>query len=316
MEPGRQGRIVAVCASARVHVAKDEVPAARVVENHGLEGDAHAGTWHRQVSFIDMAQVDIVRRRIPGIRHGAFGENFVVEGIDLGAAGPGTRLRLGSEVLVEVSQIGKICHDRCAIYNTVGDCPMSSEGVFGRVLRGGEVKRGDPALVERLVGRQVPQCAVVVASDRCSRGETDDTAGEILMTMLEGSGFHALEKVVVPDDREAIKGALVRLCDERGVDVVLTCGGTGMTPRDVTPEATREMIDREVPGFSEAIRMVPFAKVPRAILSRGLSGLRGRTLIINLPGSEKGARESLEVVLPALGHAVEMLRGSVRDCGR
>jgi len=230
--------------------------------------------------------------------------------------GMGSRLRLGSDVLIEVSQIGKICHDRCSIYKAVGDCPMSSEGVFGRVLRGGTVRRGDAVTVQALVDRRTPQAAVVVVSDRCSRGETQDTAGEAVVALLAAGGIHTFEKVIVPDEKDEIQRVLVHLCDERGADLVLTAGGTGMAPRDVTPEATAGVVDRQVPGLSEAMRMAAFARVPKAALSRGLSGVRGRSLIVNLPGSEKGARESIEILLPVLPHAVEMLRGSVADCGR
>lgn len=165
-------------------------------------------------------------------------------------------------------------------------------------------------------GRVLAVCAVVVVSDRCYRGETKDTAGELLKKVLGENGFNVFEKLIVPDEKEEIKNALIYLCDERGSDVVFTAGGTGMAPRDVTPEATCEVIERDVPGLSEAIRMASFARVPRAILSRGISGIRGRSLIVNLPGSEKGAGESLEVILPVLGHAVETLRGSAADCGR
>lgn len=316
MGPTPQGKLLAVCTSDRKNVAKDDVGSAVVREGHGLEGDAHAGPGHRQVSMIDSSQTRAVREKVGELKHGAFGENFVVEGIDLARVGAGSIVRLGKEVVVEVSQIGKICHDRCAIYMQVGDCPMSSEGVFGRVLKGGKVSRGDGVTVEKLVGHEVPQCAVVVVSDRCHRGETVDTAGELLGRILGEQGFNVLEKVIVPDEKDLIASALVHLSDERGADLIFTAGGTGMAPRDVTPEATRQVIEKEVPGLSEALRMTTMAKAPRSILSRGVSGMRGRTLIVNMPGSEKGVRESIEVLLPVLGHAVETLRGSVKDCGR
>jgi molybdopterin adenylyltransferase len=314
--PTLQGSVAAVCASSEKHVAKDEVGEAVVRQDHGLEGDAHAGPGHRQVSLIDKAQVDAVREKVGQVAAGAFGENFVVDGIDLLQVGMGTRLRLGGDVLIEISQIGKVCHDRCAIFQTVGECPMSDEGVFGRVLRGGTVRRGDAVRVENLVDRRTPQAAVVVVSDRCFRGETRDTAGEAVAALLEGGGIHIFDKVIVPDEQDEIRKALVHLCDERHADLVFTAGGTGMAPRDVTPEATAGVIDRPVPGLSEAMRMAAFGRVPKAVLSRGLSGMRGRSLIVNLPGSEKGASESIEILLPVLHHAVKMARGSVTDCGR
>jgi molybdopterin adenylyltransferase len=314
--PTLQGSVAAVCAASKKHVVKDEVDEAVVRQDHGLEGDAHAGPGHRQVSLIDQAQVDAVRGRVGPLSAGAFGENFVVAGIDLLRVGMGTRLLLGGEVLIEVSQIGKVCHDRCTIFKNVGECPMQSEGLFGRVLCGGTVRRGDAARVEHLVDRSTPQAAVVVVSDRCFRGETRDTAGEAAAALLSDHGIHVFEKVIVPDEMDEIRRILAHLCDERGADLVLTAGGTGMAPRDVTPEATAGVIEKEVPGLSEAMRMAAFARVPRAVLSRGMSGVRGRSLIVNLPGSEKGAKESVEILLPVLHHAVEMLRGSVADCGR
>ncbi len=318
MEPTLQlrGKLVAVCRSERKHVAKEEVPDAIVRENHGLEGDAHAGPEHRQVSMIDTIQTTLVREKGGESRFGAFGENFVVDGIDLRQVSPGSILRLGKDVVVEVTQIGKVCHDRCAIYQQVGDCPMSSEGVFARVICGGKVAAGDPVVVEKLVGRQTPQCAIVVVSDRCFRGETVDTAGELLKRILLEGGSNVLEKTIVPDEADAIAAALIHLCDERGADVIFTSGGTGMAPRDVTPEATRRVLEREVPGIGEAVRMTTMSRSPRSILSRGVSGIRGRTLIVNLPGSEKGVQESIAVILPIIGHAVETLRGVVKDCGR
>ncbi|MFH1434498.1 MAG: molybdenum cofactor synthesis domain-containing protein, partial [Pseudomonadota bacterium] len=292
MGPTAQGKIAAICMSESKHVEKQEVAGARVKKDFGLEGDAHAGPGHRQVSIIDAGQVRLAAEKYGEIKSGAFGENFVVVGIDLQKVGMGSKIRLGDGVLVEVTQIGKVCHDRCAIYEKVGECPMSSEGVFGRVLEGGDVKKGDAAVVEKLVGRGAPQCAVVVVSDRCHRGETKDTAGELLCGILDESGFHAFEKVIVPDEKAKIAEALKFLCDERGADIVFTAGGTGMALRDVTPEATAEVIERDVPGISEALRMLTMAKAPRSILSRGVSGIRGRTLVINFPGSEKAVAES------------------------
>ncbi len=316
MGPTLQGKIAAICASDKKHVEKQEVAGARVKKDFGLEGDAHAGPGHRQVSIIDAREVRRAAEKYGDIPGGAFGENFIVDGIDLRDVGLGSRIRLGSAVLVEVTQIGKVCHDRCAIYKKVGECPMSSEGVFGRVLEGGDVNKGDAAAVEKLVAKDVAQCAVVVVSDRCHRGETKDTAGELLCGILDDNGFHSFEKVIVPDEKAKIAEALKALCDERGADIVFTAGGTGMAPRDVTPEATREAIERDVPGISETLRMLTMAKAPRSILSRGISGIRGKTLIINFPGSEKAVAECIEAILPVLDHAVETLRGKVSDCGR
>lgn len=156
--------------------------------------------------------------------------------------------------------------------------------------------------------------SVVCVSDRCSRGECEDRSGPLISELVAPLG-ETEEYVVVPDDRELIARTLIRLCDEGKADVVFTTGGTGFAPRDVTPEATKAVIEKEVPGIPEAIRYESLKITPRAMLSRAAAGIRGKTLIVNLPGSPKAVKESLEVVLPVLPHAVETLSGNTQNCG-
>ena len=151
--------------------------------------------------------------------------------------------------------------------------------------------------------------AVLTVSDAGARGERVDTAGPAVAEMLRARGIDVRESRIVADERVEIEERLRYWADESGFDVVVTAGGTGLAPRDVTPEATRRMIDREVPGMAEVMRQAGLQSTPMAALSRGVVGTRKRTLIINLPGSEKGARESLEAVLNLIPHAVELLRG-------
>jgi len=159
-------------------------------------------------------------------------------------------------------------------------------------------------------GRSVPlQAAVLVASDRAARGERADATGPEVRRALEAAGVAVLDCRVLPDDREALAGALRSLADVDRLDLVVVAGGTGLGPRDVTPEAIRDVVDREVPGLAEAMRQEGRKKTPFAMLSRSLAGVRGRTLILGVPGSPRAARESLEVVLPVLGHARAMLAG-------
>ncbi len=127
--------------------------------------------------------------------------------------------------------------------------------------------------------------------------------------------FQVTHYAVVPDEQEAITAILVDWCDREGLDLILTSGGTGLTPRDVAPESTLAVLEREIPGMAEAMRAASLAKTPHAMLSRGVAGVRGQTLIINLPGSPKAVRENLAVVLPALPHALEKIKGSSRECG-
>ena len=150
--------------------------------------------------------------------------------------------------------------------------------------------------------------AALTVSDRSSRGERVDKSGRVIEELLQSIGAEIKEYRIVPDEQDIIVQNLKELSDGIGVDLIVTTGGTGLTPRDVTPEATLEVIDKRVPGFEEAMRAESIKITPHGMLSRAISGVRGRTLIINLPGSPKAARETLSVILPALPHAVELVR--------
>ena len=156
--------------------------------------------------------------------------------------------------------------------------------------------------------------SVITASDRCSKKLCEDKSGPLIFELLSPLAQKA-EYVVVPDEKDVISRELIRLCDEVKSDIVFTTGGTGFASRDVTPEATKAVIEKEVPGIPEAIRAKSLEITPKAMLSRATAGIRGKTLIINLPGSPKAVRESLEVVLPVLEHAVETLSGNTQSCG-
>ena len=156
--------------------------------------------------------------------------------------------------------------------------------------------------------------AVLTVSDRSFRGERPDGAGPLTASLLEGAGYRVLETALVPDEQPDIAAALIRLTDEVRAALVVTTGGTGFSPRDVTPEATLAVCERLTPGIPEAMRAASLAITPRAMLSRAAAGIRGGTLIINLPGSPRAARENREAVLPALEHGLKMLLGGPADC--
>lgn len=156
---------------------------------------------------------------------------------------------------------------------------------------------------------------VLTISDKGADGKREDTSGERLKEILISAGYRLEGYRIVPDRIDQISKVLVDWVDRDGIDLIITTGGTGVSPSDLTPEATRMVIEREIPGIAEAMRQASFAKTPHALLSRGIAGIRQQSLIINLPGSERGARENLEVVMAALPHALAKIKGSQDDCG-
>jgi len=158
--------------------------------------------------------------------------------------------------------------------------------------------------------------AIITLSDKGSRGEREDESGRVIREMVSAAGADVRHYEVLPDERPLIAAALERLADSGSIDLIITTGGTGVAPRDVTPEATRDVIDRELPGMAEAMRAESLKKTAHAMLSRAVAGIRKRTLIVNLPGSPRAVRENLAVILPALSHTVEKIKGDPSDCAR
>jgi len=153
------------------------------------------------------------------------------------------------------------------------------------------------------------RAAVITISDKGAAGLRQDVSGPLLQELLREIGAEIIHYAIIPDERDQIREALIQQADSQGAELIITTGGTGPAPRDVTPEATREVIEREVPGLAEILRMEGYKKTPLAVISRGVAGIRGRTLIINLPGNPKAVREGMEVLTPILPHALQMLRG-------
>ena len=301
------GKVMAVCTSPARGTQKENIGRGVFRAGYGIEGDAHAGDWHRQVSLLSYEKVQAFNARGAAVADGAFGENLLVDGFDFARLPAGTWLGCG-DVLLEITQIGKQCHHGCEIFQRMGDCIMPREGVFARVLRGGEIAVGDEMHLVYKVG-------IITASDKGAAGAREDRSGPAIAARLPDD-YQVVCTEIVPDDRAKLAEALRRMCDEQGCNLVLTTGGTGFSPRDVTPEATRDVIERETPGLSEAIRAYSMQFTRRAMLSRGVSGIRGRTLIVNLPGRPQAVQESMDAFLDTVGHGLRLLLNTDGECAR
>ena len=310
-----RGRVRAICISKERGTEKQAVPEGHFLVDFGIQGDAHAGNWHRQVSLLSYDKVEAFNQRGADVSDGAFGENLVVEGIDFASLPVGTRLCAGTAQL-EMTQIGKECHSHCATYKRMGECIMPREGVFARVIQEGIIRPGDDMTAIAPQEDRPFQAAVITLSDKGARGERKDESGPAAVQLLQEAGYQVAETLLIADEPEVLKKHLIRLADSRQVDLIITSGGTGFSLRDQTPEATLAVADRNAPGIAEAIRAQSMTITNRAMLSRGVSVIRGKTLIINLPGSPKAVKESLGFILESLGHGLAVLRGSATECAR
>ena len=309
------GIIKGICISKERGTQKELVAEANFIADYGIENDAHAGKWHRQVSLLSYEIIEQFKERGAKVTPGAFGENLIVEGYDLKNVPVGTRFRIG-DVLLEVTQIGKECHKHCAIYNQVGDCIMPREGIFAIVLESGIIKIGDEIEWIPADENRALTAAVITLSDKGARGQREDKSGPILKDLLVAKGYEVIEQLLLPDEKELLMQHLIRLSDSRQVNLIMTTGGTGFAQRDITPEATMAVMTRNAPGIAEAIRVGSMQITKRAMLSRGASVIRNKTLIINLPGSPKAVKESFELVADQLEHGIKILTGRDKECAR
>jgi molybdopterin adenylyltransferase len=303
------GTVVSVNVSEKKGTIKTPVAAVCVTEV-GVEGDAHAGHWGRQVSLLAREDIDALSRECGrAFTAGEFAENITTSGIELARVTPGDQIRVGS-VLLRVTQIGKACHGSgCAIFREVGKCAMPAKGIFVRVLRGGEIRPGDGI-------EHIPRplhVLIVTLSDRAARGEYEDRSGPAIRECLgkhfaDGRwGLH-VDMALLPDDLNGLQRHIRRAVVDR-VDVIFTTGGTGIGPRDVTPEAVRPLLDKEIPGIMESIRARYSDALPQALLSRSVAGVAGSSLVYTLPGSVKAVEEYMNEILKTLDHALMMLWG-------
>ena len=293
--------------SGKKGVIKTPIPEARFTLE-GMEGDAHAGPWHRQVSLLAAESIrkyeDNTGTKVPD---GGFGENITTEGFLLHHARPLDRFISGNLVL-ELTQVGKKCHGgRCAIYKSTGECIMPDEGIFCRVLQEGKLQPGD-----RL--EYVPRTftlKVITLSDRASSGFYSDRSGPIIVEEMDRwfgqkKLKHSSTSVVLPDDRETFSRELESTISDK-TDLVFTTGSTGLGSRDIAPEVAMQHMDSHIPGIMELIRVKHGMVNPNAALSRSLAGKTGRTLIFVLPGSPRAIKEYMEEILKSLWHMILMI---------
>lgn len=274
----------------------------------GIQGDAHGGHWHRQVSLL--SQEDVERFALilgRPLEPGEFAENLTISGLDFTRLGILDRLRIGGTE-VEITQIGKVCHGSgCAIYQQVGDCIMPRLGLFARTIKPGKIKAGDPV---QYLPHEL-KIHVVTLSDRASAGEYEDLSGPRVRARLEEflgeTRWHPVfSRDLIPDDPEQLDQVLRSRIEDR-TDLIFTTGGTGVGPRDITPEVVTALADKMIPGIMDHIRLKYGQKIPSALLSRSVAAVAGQTLIFTLPGSVKAVNEYLDEIAPLLDHLIRML---------
>ena len=302
-------RVISVNISEKKGTVKHPVERITVTES-GVLDDAHAGKWHRQVSMLAMESIEkfsIEAKR--KIRCGEFAENITTRGIELAACAVFDRFKIG-ETELELTQIGKECHGTsCAIFKEVGNCVMPKEGIFCRVLKTGIILPGSPILhVPKVI-----RVAIVTLSDRASGGTYEDRSGPKIRELLEtffstGNQRVEYENLLIPDDAKALQKILNKHKNDK-TDFLFTTGGTGIGKRDITVETVSALLDKEIPGIMELIRVKYGMKKPNALLSRGVAGTMGKTIVYTLPGSVRAVSEYLSEITKTMEHTLYMLHG-------
>lgn len=305
----KNAAVVSVNISEKKGTVKHPVDSITVTEN-GVEHDAHAGTWHRQVSMLAVESIEkFAGEAKRTIRSGEFAENITTRGIELVKCGIFDRFRVGGAEL-ELTQVGKECHGTaCAIFKEVGNCVMPKEGIFCRVIRTGTIRPND----EIHYLPKVMRVSIVTLSDRASRGIYDDRSGpkirEILDSFFSAGGWRSdIRSAVIPDDADSLRTHLAEN-KKNGTDFLFTTGGTGVGERDITVDTVSAALDKQIPGIMEFIRLKYGAEKPNALLSRGVAGVMGKTIVYTLPGSVKAVSEYLSEITRTMEHLLFMLHG-------
>jgi len=302
-------KVISVNISERKGTVKHPVDEITITRS-GVMEDAHAGNWHRQVSLLGVESIEKfsnqTKRRV---NYGDFAENITTQGIDLPKCNIFDRFRIGESEL-ELTQIGKECHGTtCAIFKEVGKCVMPKEGIFCRVINTGTIRPADDIIY---VPKKI-RVSIITLSDRASSGIYEDRSGPKIKELVESFLSPRQDNVdikitVIPDDAEALL-RLLNECRNNNTDYVFTTGGTGIGERDITVETVSGVLDKELPGVMELIRVRYGMAKPNALLSRGVAGTMGKTLVYTLPGSVKAVTEYMCEITKTMEHALYMLHG-------
>ncbi|TRX70973.1 MOSC domain-containing protein [Carboxylicivirga sp. M1479] len=280
-----------------------------LLNKNGVEGDAHSGPWHRQVSLLGLESYQKTEEASgTKLNFGDFAENISTEGMALHYTKIFDRF-VGDNIELEVTQIGKKCHNGCEIKELTGDCVMPKEGIFCRVIKGGQLQSGEYL---QYIPRQI-KVHIITLSDRAYKGIYDDKSGpyseKLMKTYFdENQRQYDFQRTILPDDEEQLKSTMLQLVANQA-DIIITTGGTGIGPRDITPDVIKPLLDKEITGIMEAIRVKYGLEKPNALLSRSVAGIMGQTLVYVLPGSVKAVKEYLGEITPTIEHSLRMLHG-------
>jgi molybdopterin adenylyltransferase len=279
-----------------------------IINEFGVVNDAHAGNWHRQVSMLGIESIEKFSKQAKRkINYGEFAENITTEGIELYSSNILDHFQIGNVVL-ELTQIGKECHgDKCAIFREVGNCVMPKEGIFCRVISGGEVKAGD----EIIYLPKIYKVGIITLSDRASHGEYSDRSGPQIKELIEkhflvGNRKCEITTALFPDDASQLKQSLNEFTD-KSFDIIFTTGGTGIGAKDITVDVIKPLLQKEIPGIMDFIRYKYGSDKPNALISRSVAGIIKNTMIFTLPGSVKAATEYMTEITKVLNHLILML---------
>ncbi len=304
------GKVISLNISEKKGVIKTPVPSV-TINKTGIVNDAHAGDWHRQISLLAVESIkkfeSVLGREIA---YGEFAENITVEGFELYEMHPLDIIKIGKDLILEVTQIGKECHGTgCAIFNAVGKCVMPKEGIFARVIKQGKIYPGDSIeYIPKIFGIHI-----ITLSDRASQGIYDDRSGPEIKTLLKeffetNKLNYEITDTLIPDDAPLLEQAINKAVKDN-IDILITTGGTGIGKRDITVETVKELLQKEIPGIMEFIRMKYGAEKPAALISRGIAGIIENTQVYTLPGSMKAVREYISEIQKNILHITYMLHG-------